>query len=266
MISEVLTVLKSLFDSVDQVEMNTKTKKFEMIGKTKDGYKIITAQERDCLPREQFGERGEFYDTTVKKKKKDNDKNWVIVEEPIRRYRMSEGDKRFVYEMYVHGHLTGEQINLMSKIPQPYIFRYIKHMKLKPIYGRVPRSRIKKRYTKEDIDEIPVDFTEEFNLDPYPNRAEWKARREELGLKNGENWRNSPLDSNPGPKIQGSGKTASKKNLAKLRRKEERKKRNIQKFNARQNNRYGISEENPNGTKDPYKQYRESLLRKKNGK
>lgn len=266
MTSDILTALKPLFFKIHQIEENTKSKKLEIVADTDVGCKIITVQVKDCLLRDRFGMKGLFYDTTVKKKKKDENKNWVVVEEPIRRYQMSEGDKRFIYEMYVHGHLTGEQISLMSGIPQPYIYRYIKHKKLKPIYGRIPRSDVKKRYTKEDIDEIPVDFTEEFNLDPFPNRAEWKARREELGLKNGENWRNSPLDSNPGPKIQGSGKTAAKKNLAKLERKERRKKERIQKFNSHQNNRYGITKDNPQGTKDPYKQYRESLERKKNGK
>lgn len=266
MVQNILDSLKGFFTEIQKLELNNKTNKFEIFGKTEEGYKIITVQTKDYIPYDEFGEHGYFYDSPVKRKVQNKDRKWIYVTETVKRYKMSEGDRRFVYEMYVHAHLTAEQINLLSGIPQPYIFRYIKHKKLKPIYGRIPRSEIKKGYTAEDLNEIEIDFTEDFDLDPFPTRSEWKARREELGLKNGENWRNSPINSNPGEKKYGSGKTSAKKKLRKLERKEERKKRNIQKFNSHQNNRYGISKENPNGTKDPYKNYRESLLRKKSDK
>lgn len=265
MIQDVLDAVKNLFVKTDKLELNHKTNKFEIYGKTKDGYEILTVQAKHYLPYDQFGEHGYFYESKVKRKVRDKERNWIYIEEIVDRYRLSEGDMRFIYEMYVHGHLTAEQINLISGIPQPYIFRYIKHKKLKPIYTRIPRSEIKKRYTADDKDEIEIDFTEEFNIDPYPTRSEWKVRREELGLKNGENWRNSDIGSNPGPKKYGSGKTSAKKKLRKLERKEERKRRNIQKFNSHQNNRYGITEDNPEGVNDPYKKYRDDLTRKKNG-
>lgn len=253
------TVCKG-FEIINELQMNEKTGSRTIVGRLKgfpDNYVMATVCVQEIRKRSDYGEKGEFYDSVRKRKVKNKETGkWEYVTETVQRYRMSEGDKRFVHDMYVYSHLDGSQINLLSGIPQPYIYRYIKHYKLKPCYDKLKRSERK----------TTIDFTEPFELDPFPTASEWKARREEFGLKNGENWRNSPEGSNPGKKIYGSGKTSAKKKLSKLKRKEERKKRNIQKFNSHQNNRYGISEENPNGTKDPYKQYRESLERKKNGK
>lgn len=246
----------SLFQIINKMEVNEKTGKIEIVGKLKDEEErvLLTVQMHEVASHSDYGEPGEFYDSIRKRKIRDKDGKWTYVEEPIKRYRMSEADKRFIYDMYVYSHLDGAQINLLSGIPQPYIYRYIKHYKLKPNYDKIPKS--KRKYT--------IDFTEPFELDPFPTASEWKARREEYGLKNGENWRNSPHNTNPGKKIYGNGKTSAKKKINKLKRKEERKKRNIQKFNSHQNNRYGITKENPIGTKDPYKQYRNSLEEKKN--
>lgn len=252
---ELVDLVKEHFEEVNKVNTNHKTGKVEVVGKLKDSpdkMVLFTAQVHDVASVEDYGEHGEFYDSQRKRKVK-KDGKWTYVTETVRRYRLSNAEKQFIFEMYVYSHLDGSQISLLSGIPQPYIYRFIKHHKLKPIYDDIPRSKRK----------TTIDFTEPFELDMYPTASEWKARREDYGLKNGENWRNSPFNSNPGKKIYGSGKTSAKRKLKKLERKEERKKRNIQKFNSHQNNRYGITKDNPNGTKDPYKQHRDSLEKKK---
>lgn len=253
----ILDALIGLFSDVEKLEVNQKTNQIQVFGKTKENDNVfITLQVNEYNPYDEYKPHGYEYDAPRKRKVKNKNGIWIYVDETVKRYEMSEGDRRFVYEMYVYNHLTAEQINLISGIPQPYIFRFIKHHKLKPKYDNISRSERK----------IEIDLSEPFELDPFPTRSEWKVRREEFGLKNGENWRNSPVGSNPGKKVYGNGKTSAKKKLRKLERKEERKKRNIQKFNSHQNNRYGISNDNPNGTKDPYKKYRDTLTEKKNKK
>lgn len=262
MLQRIVTEIDQLFREVVKQEMHKKGgDTFDITGTYWNPVKkrletgIVTVSFHSFKPYKSFGQSGYFYPATRKRKVK-KDGVWTTIEEEIERYELSVADKQFIYHCYVHAHMTAQQIYFVSGIPQPYIYRYIKHCKLKPQYTRKPIPENEKA-----LEEI----NEPFHIDPYPTRSEWKARREELGLKNGENWRNTPFDENPGPKQYGSGKTSSKKKLSKLRRKEERKKRNIQKFNSHQNNRYGITPENPEGTKDPYKQYRESLERKKRG-
>lgn len=291
MVRKLLPNLTKLFNKIQYGEYVEKGHKIEIVGTYKNKDVILTVQLHEFIPREKFGERGEFYQSTRKRKIK-KDRQWIYIDETVMRYRMSPGDKKFVYLMYVKYHLTQEQISMLSGIPQPYVFRYIKHMKLKPQHRKIPKSErklqikfnddkfefIKKSNDEEteiifdqneevpeiDLDNEEIDFEKDFNLDPFPTASEWKARREELGLKNGENWRNTPLDENPGPRQYGDGSKSARRNLAKLARKEKRKKKNINKFNSHQNNRYGIDAEHPEGTKDPYKQRREELLRKKN--
>jgi hypothetical protein len=249
------------FKKVELVKYTKKSDKIEIIGVMEDNpsYEdknvIMTVQVHPYKPHSEYGEPGKSYKEVRRKKVKDpKSKEWTYKDEEVTKYEMSRADKEFIYDSYVHYHLTAEQISILSDIPQPYIFRYIKHYKLKPQYEKTPRSKNK----------IDIDFDEPFHLDPFPSRSEWKARRETLGLKNGENWRNTSTDQNPGERQYGDGKTASKKNLAKLDRKEGKKRRNIQKFNKNQNNTYGISNQNPEGTKDPYKKRRESLRKKAN--
>ena len=296
MVRQLLNNLISLFKNPTYGEYVEKGHKVEIVGNYtdkesgRDKNVILTVQLHEFIPHENFGEAGEFYESTRKRKIK-RDRQWTYVDETVTRYKMSPGDKKFVYLMYVKYHLTQEQISMLSGIPQPYVFRYIKHMKFKPQHRKIPKSErkiqikfsdngfefVKKTDEKFEIifdqnEEVPeidmdntdIDFDKDFNLDPFPTASEWKARREELGLKNGENWRNSPLDENPGPRQYGDGSKSARRNLAKLERKEKRKKKNIRKFNSHQNNRYGIDAEHPDGTKDPYKQRREELIRKKN--
>ena len=192
---------------------------------------------------------------------------------------MSEADKKFVYVSYVYHHLNQRQISKLSGIPQPYVYRYIKHNKLKPKYQKTPKSErnidlsiddfspfnnemtelresmglsndtdVTTDYKEQSV-EIPddMDFTQDFHIDPYPTRSEWKVRREKLGLKNGENWRNTPYDENPGPRQYGDGSGVRRKKAAKQARKQKRRIKNIQKYNLHQNNRYKMTKENPQG-------------------
>ena len=297
---------KKIYEMLDRVfyaDYTPKGHQIEMVGQLKDSDGkmkdvILTVTLKHYIPRDQFGEAGYIYVGTRKRKIKRDSKEfleknpnakiiethpngWITVEEPVNRYEMSEADMKFVYNAYTHWHLTARQMAKLSKIPEPYIVRYIKHKKMKPKHEKIDRKdkvqpldlsgiadnpeQFQDIYLEPTID-IPdeLGFKEPFHLDPFPTRSEWKVRREELGLKNGENWRGTALDENPGPRQYGDGSKSARRNLAKLARKEKRKKKNIQKFNLHQNNRYGMTMENPEGTKDPYKQRREMLERKKN--
>jgi hypothetical protein len=258
MIQKVVEEVSKLFESLKKQETFVKGQKVEMVGEMinpKENISenvIVTIQVHSYIPHSSFGEPGEKHEERRKRKLKDKTGEWYYRDEIVTRYEMSPADKKFIYFNYVYFHLTAEQLNLLSGIPQPYIFRYIKAEKLKPIYEEIPKSERK----------TLIDFDKPFHLDPYPTRSEWKARREDLGLQNGENWRGTPVDENPGERRYGNGKTSAKKKLSKLNRKEARKKENIQKYNKNQNNRYGITEDHPEGTKDPYKEYRDSLEKK----
>ena len=257
---------------------------------------ICTVQLKHYIPRDVYGDAGYFYEKPRQRKVRNENREWVIVNETVTYYEMSEADKKFVYVSYVYHHLTQRQISKLSGIPQPYVYRYIKHNKLKPKYSKSTKSErnvILNNSTLEplsatiDIDESNVefddnanfdlnvdqieesmkdsniDFEKPFHLDPYPNRGEWKVRREQYGLKNGENWRNTPYDENPGPKQYGDGSTVRRRKAAKQARKEKRRIKNIQKFNLHQNNRYNMTEENPNGIFTE-KEVKEKLSKKRN--
>lgn len=239
-----------------------KANQLEMMGSSNNNHFICTVEIHQFSPREEFGEGGHFYTKTRKRKVKDKEtKKWTYVEEEVTYYEMSEADMKFIYQAYVNDHLDQRQISRLSGIPQPYVYRYIKHKKLKPRYPKIEKTQriidlldkvhlegsdnYKERFTmSQRTVEVPDDSElEAFRLDPHPTRSEWKVRREEYGLKNGENWRNSPMDENPGPKQYGDGSTVRRKKEAKLRRREERRKKNIRKFNLHQNNRYGMTYE-----------------------
>ena len=288
MIRLIMEKICNLLDSAADAEWFPRGEQIEVVGTLKDNAGrprdvIMTVTLNHYIPKYVFGEGGYSYMGSRKRKIKDKEtKEWKIITEDVERYEMSEADMKFVYNSYVNCHLTQRQIAKLGDIPEPYVTRYIKHKKMKPRYPKVERSQRVQKINLEDMDiqstewypyydendtrgTIPEDFsTEPFHLDPFPTASEWKARREDLGLKNGENWRNTPLDENPGPRQYGDGSKSARRNLAKLARKEKRKKKNINKFNSHQNNRYGITPDNPEGTKDPYKQRREELLRKKN--
>lgn len=264
MIKEFTKQLTQYFKSISNIEYTEKSHQTELIGTYmvdgKEQDVICTVQMKHYIPRDVYGEPGYFYEKPRRRKVRDKDRNWIIINEIVKYYELSEADKKFIYVSYVHHHLNQRQISKLSGIPQPYIFRYIKHNKLKPKYHKIEKSKRYKTINEEmgvpettlvftDIKETPVeipedmDFGEPFHLDPFPARSEWKVRREELGLKNGENWRNTSYDENPGPRQYGDGSKSRRKKEAKQKRREERRIRNIKKFNTHQNNRYGITDE-----------------------
>lgn len=274
----------SKMKSVSSIEYTQKAHQVEFTGKLyEDGRMkdmIVTIQAKHYIPRDVYGEAGHFYTRERKRKVRTKDRKWTYITEEVTMYELSEADKKFIYVSYVHHHLNQRQISVLSGIPQPYVYRYIKHMKLKPKYPEIKRSdRVKnvikeifgdesedieiitdrvmataelpdeKEEPEEELPELPedIDFQKPFHVDPYPTRSEWKVRREEYGLKNGEDWRNKPYDENPGAKIYGDGSTARRKKVAKQKRREKIRIKNIRKYNLHQNNRYNMTEENPDG-------------------
>ena len=300
MVRQLAKGMIEMFEKLTNVEYSERSHQVEFIGNYnvdgKDKDVICTVQLKHYIPRDVYGEGGHFYDRSRQRLVRNKNRKWVTINETVTYYEMSEADKKFVYVSYVYHHLTQRQIAKLSGIPQPYVFRYIKHNKLKPKYDKTPKSErnitldtnsfepaqdlsLLKNYMnlsestsimteldqlqadipddmnfdldvngiEKSLEESDIDFDKPFHLDPYPCRSEWKVRGEELGLKNGENWRNTAYDENPGPKQYGDGSTVRRKKAAKQKRKLKRRIKNIRKFNLHQNNRYGMTEENPNG-------------------
>lgn len=300
MVRQLAKGMVELFEKLTNVEYSERSHQVEFIGNYnvdgRDKDVICTVQLKHYIPRDVYGEAGHFYEKSRTRLVRNKNRKWVNVNETVTYYEMSEADKKFVYVSYVYHHLTQRQIAKLSGIPQPYVFRYIKHNKLKPKYDKTPKSlrnitldtenfepaqelSLLKNYMglsdntnlmtelKEqeavldedmnfdlNVDEIEkslevtdIDFEKPFHLDPFPSRSEWKVRREQLGLKNGENWRNTAYDENPGPKVYGDGSTVRRRKVAKQKRKMKRRIKNIQKFNLHQNNRYNMTESNPSG-------------------
>ena len=264
--------------NISGAEYSERRHQVEYIGKyMEDGKQkdvICTVQLKHYIPRDVYGEAGYFYEKPRKRKARDENRKWIVVEDVVTYYELSKADKKFIYVSYVHHHLDQRQISKLSGIPQPYVYRYIKHMKLKPKYSNTPKSQRNVDFLEElrgelDLDTtvnmsdgtekieniiIPddIDFDKSFHVNPYPNRAEWKVQREELGLKNGEDWRNhNDADGEITAKVYGDGSTVRRKKNAKLKRREERRRKNIKKFNLHQNNRYGMTVTNPEGTRHP---------------
>ena len=300
MVRQLAKGMIEMFQKLTNVEYSERSHQVEFIGTYdvdgKDKDVICTVQLKHYIPRDVYGEAGYFYEKPRQRRVRNKNRQWVTVNETVTYYEMSDADKKFVYVSYVYHHLTQRQIAKLSGIPQPYVFRYIKHNKLKPKYPKTIKSErnitldtvnlepaqelsLLKNYMglsestnvitdlqessvefeddtnfdlnineiEESLEETNIDFEQPFHLDPYPNRGEWKVRREQYGLKNGENWRNTPYDVNPGPKQYGDGSTVRRKKAAKKARKEKRRIKNIQKFNLHQNNRYNMTKDNPNG-------------------
>ena len=317
MVRQLAKGILEFFERISNVEHSERSHQVELIGKYDvDGREkdvICTVQLKHYIPRDVYGEGGHFYDRHRQRLVRNKDRKWVTIDETKTYYEMSEADKKFVYVSYVYHHLTQRQIAKLSGIPQPYVFRYIKHNKLKPKYPKTVKSQrnvalnpenfepnqdlnLLKNYMgltdttevmtefkesnvemdegmdfdldvnkiEESLSETDIDFEQPFHLDPFPCRSEWKVRRAELGLKNGENWRNTPYDENPGPKVYGDGSTVRRRKVAKLARREKRRIKNIQKFNLHQNNRYQMTEENPTGIFT--KEYVEKVTAKKRPK
>lgn len=257
------------FMYITHAEYSERSHQVELIGRYDDDENgkcvdvICTVQLKHYIPRDVYGKGGFFYEKERKRKVRNSDKQWITVTDTVTYYEMSEADKKFVYVSYVYHHLNQRQISKLSGIPQPYVYRYIKHNKLKPKYDNTPKSQrniVLKDFGldsstkfettfKEPNVEIPddINFKDNFHLDPFPSRSEWKVRREEYGLKNGENWRNTPYDQNPGPKQYGDGSKVQRRKNAKQERREKRRIKNIKKYNLHQNNRYGMTKENPDG-------------------
>lgn len=283
MVREFAKGIVDLFRSISNAEYSERSHQVELIGKMDDENEksidvICTIQLKHYIPRDVYGEAGYFYEKERKRKIRNANKDWITVADTVTYYEMSEADKKFVYVSYVYHHLDQRQISKLSGIPQPYVYRYIKHMKLKPKYENTPKSKRNIEINLKDttdlknllngndtvslhdmknmivsIGEKPepmdesIDFKLDFHLDPFPSRSEWKLRREEYGLKNGENWRNTPYDQNPGPKQYGDGSKVQRRKNAKQERREKRRIKNIKKYNLHQNNRYGMTKENPDG-------------------
>lgn len=379
--------LKNVTD-IDKIDLSERSHQVECVGKYNNENVFITTQVKPYLPRENFGPAGTLYNTTRKRQVKNSKtKQWETIEEPIERYDMSSADADYITKAYVEWHLNQKQISVISNIPQPYIYRYIKHMKLKPIYKKVsqvkhfedisiltiPNSQEIIDNTMKEWNHIPIPYTpaaipgldntikgswlhqqyglpilnpmsavaitqdaysrrkheidSSYNaeyidnkcslhnieltigtngpdycpicdenirayyakfqensidkpiidqakelidqtvkligedsliitedsvfikdnvpqLDPYPSRSEWKVRRQDLGLKNGENWRNTPIDENPGKVIQGDGSINRKAKEKKKEKQEIRRHKNIEKFNQCQHTRYSNTNNN----------------------
>lgn len=280
MVRKLTKDLVQYFKNIAFAEYSERSHQVELVGtyfdEGRDRDVICTVQLKHYIPRDVYGEAGFFYEKPRQRKVRDKNRQWIIINEVVKYYEMSEADKKFVYVSYVYHHLNQRQISKLSGIPQPYVYRYIKHNKLKPKYLKTPRSErnidldletfteLKKsmglpestdvttNYNEVSV-EIPedMDFTQDFHLDPYPTRSEWKVRRENLGLKNGENWRNTPYDENPGPRQYGDGSGVRRRKVAKQARKQKRRIKNIQKFNLHQNNRYKMTKDNPQGIFNP---------------
>lgn len=216
---------KIKFDVIDSEEFLKKANSLETIGSMpgEDRKTILTVKIQKFTPREVYGEAGYHHKVTIKRKVRDKDGNWIEIQEEEDRYVLSPADKEFIYRAYVFDHLDQRQISKVSGIPQPYVYRYIKHLKLKP------------KYSQDNT--IPEDFNFNFNtpfdVDPYPKRSEWKCRREALGLKNGEDWRNHNASTgNVTARQYGDGSTNSRKKKRKKERKEIRHQNNVKKFNS----------------------------------
>lgn len=248
---------------------------------------VVDVQLKHYIPRDVYGEAGYFYTKERVRRVRDSDRKWIDRTEEVTYYEMSEADKKFVYVSYVYHHLNQRQISKLSGIPQPYVYRYIKHMKLKPKYDKMTkreRTVDALDYLKDelgldssvivDTDETandsiknlelsPIDFEKPFHVDPYPTRSEWKVRREKLGLKNAEDWRNhNDADGELKPKVYGDGSTVRRRKTAKAKRKEKRRIKNIQKYNLHQNNRYNMTMDNPDGDKSLRKFPEQNIPRK----
>ena len=257
-----------LFQSITHAEYSERSHQVELIGTYKNEDNdcvdvICTVQLKHYIPRDVYGEGGYFYEKERKRKVRNSNREWVTVTDTVTYYEMSEADKKFVYVSYVYHHLNQRQISKLSGIPQPYVYRYIKHNKLKPKYSDTPKSKrniVLKDFgldynTKFETSFIEpaveladdIDLSDKFHIDLLSLRSEWKVRREEYGLKNGENWRNTAYDENPGPRQYGDGSKSKRKKVAKQKRREKRRIKNIQKYNLHQNNRYHMTKENPNG-------------------
>ena len=263
MIKKVAKAVMNLMTFASECEYSERSHQIEVVGgmevggKTKVQNAICTVQVKPYIPRSYYGRSGYFYEKEREREVKTED-GLKTITETVTYYEMSEADKKFIFVNYVYYHLDQRQLSKLARIPQPYIYRYIKHNKLKPKYPNTPKSKRNIRWNVTDADqwyemdqedflniEIPedIDFKQEFHLDPFPARSEWKARRKKFGLKNGNDWRNTPYDVNPGAKKEGDGSTARRKKDAKKRRQEERRKRNIKKYNRDQNTRYTKKED-----------------------
>ena len=259
---------------------------YDETGKLKDV--VCTLQMKHYIPREVYGEPGYFYEKERTRRVRNKDRKWVDITETVQYYEMSEADKKFIYTSYVYHHLNQRQISKLSGIPQPYVYRYIRHMKLKPKYEKMTKKERNVdalEYLRDELglgnnvlvdsDEFEtaknmnieidenIDFEKPFHVDPYPSRSEWKVRREKLGLKNAEDWRNhNDADGELKPKEYGDGSTVRRRKTAKAKRKEKRRIKNIQKYNLHQNNRYGMTLENPEGDKSLRKFPEQKIPRK----
>lgn len=297
---------------------------YDETGQLKDVVCSVTM--KHYIPRDVYGEAGYTYEKERTRRVRDKNRKWHDITETVQYYELSEADKKFIYVSYVYHHLNQRQISKLSGIPQPYVFRYIKHMKLKPKYEKMTKSErykdaldylreslgldlnvelnipdyksskendpdevetvdidsefnelSKTEYTPDEeelltavvvekksdkiveeaenpeelLEDADIDFEKPFHVDPYPCRSEWKVRREQLGLKNAEDWRNhNDADGELKPKEYGDGSTVRRRKIAKKKRKEKRRIKNIQKYNLHQNNRYNMTLENPEGDMD----------------
>lgn len=286
-VGEKLKNIKSAEYSKRSHEVEFVAQYYDETGKLKDV--VCTVSLKHYIPRDVYGEAGYSYTKERIRRVRNKDRKWVDIKETVEMYELSEADKKFIYVSYVHHHLNQRQISKLSGIPQPYVYRYIKHMKLKPKYERMTKMErhvdaleylrdclgldtsvevsmpdMNKKIGEDeskaelpqnkiptdefDLTETDIDFKKDFHVDPYPCRSEWKVRREQLGLKNAEDWRNhNDADGDIKPKEYGDGSTVRRRKTAKKKRKEKRRIKNIQKYNLHQNNRYNMTLDNPEG-------------------
>ena len=196
----------SMLDKVHWADFEPRGHLVEMEGMLNGKHVILDVSLHTYVPRDNFGPGGKFYikDRRRKVRAKDRDENgkryWIFVDEKVEQYEMSPADQKFIYNAYVHWHLTARQISKVSGIPEPYIFRYIKHKKLKPKQEELPKDQRVQRIDLEDSYHLKESALEEdlrpltdlnpegiedrnFRIRPYNMRSEWKLLREDKGVK-----------------------------------------------------------------------------------
>ena len=170
MVRQLAKGILEFFERISNVEYSERSHQVELIGKYDvDGREkdvICTVQLKHYIPRDVYGEGGHFYDRHRQRLVRNKDRKWVTIDETKTYYEMSEADKKFVYVSYVYHHLTQRQIAKLSGIPQPYVFRYIKHNKLKPKYSKTVNIHIIRK-----IHEPRMTNTAGRTLFPMPRRV-----------------------------------------------------------------------------------------------
>jgi len=136
---------------ITSIEYSERSHQVEVVGKYDGKDVIITLQVRHYIPREVYGEAGETKRIERPRRIKNEKRQWVDVTEKVNKYVLSSAEMKFITDSYVYKHLDQRQIHKLSGIPQPYVYRYIKHMKLKPIYRKTEKNKRNIRFSPSEL-------------------------------------------------------------------------------------------------------------------